>query len=232
MTTVRSTIGRSAAAAVFALLAVAAGAPAQDSSLFGRGGGAATAGQPRPMTLHEGSWTSRPLPEVPTVKINSLVTVLVDEKSMVISEGELDRKKKAHGEMILKDWVLLKGLAAVIPDPASLGDPKIRGEIDNKIRADGSVETRETMEFKIACRVVDIRPNGNLILEAHREIQANEEIWNVSLTGEIRPEDVLPNNTVLSENIADMRIHKREQGEVRNSYRSGWLLKFLDKFQP
>ena len=42
----------------------------------------------------------------------------------------------------------------------------------------------------------------------------------------------MPNNTVLSENVADMRIVKRETGHVRDGYRRGWALEWLDKWQP
>ena len=57
-------------------------------------------------------------------------------------------------------------------------------------------------------------------------------MWDYSLSGEIRSEDVKPNNMVLSENVASMRINKREQGHVRDSYRRGWMLEWLDKWQP
>ena len=131
----------------------------------------------------------------------------------------------------LPDWILLKGFAA-IPDPQSLGDPKIRGEVDNKMRSEAGLETRDSMKFRIACRVVDIRPNGNLVLEGRRTIHNNLEVWEQSLTGEIRPQDVLPNNTVLSENVAELRVDKREAGHVRDGYRRGWMLRWLDKWQP
>ncbi len=223
---------RTAAAAVAVLLAIVCGVSGQDSSLLGGGATGAGGGQPRLVTLREGSWTFTPPPEIKTVDLNSIVSVLVDEKSIMISEGELDRKKKAHGELILSDWILLKGLSKVFPDPQSAGDPKIRAEMENKIRAEGSIEARESLKLKIACHVVDKRPNGNLILEGHRRIRVNREVWDISLTGEIRPEDVLANNSVLSESVADLSIHKREQGDVHNSYRNGWLLQFLDKYQP
>jgi flagellar L-ring protein precursor FlgH len=88
------------------------------------------------------------------------------------------------------------------------------------------------MKFRISCRVVDIRPNGNLVIEGRRTVHNNSEVWEQSLTGEVRPKDVLPNNTVLSENVAELRIDKREAGHVRDGYRRGWLLKWLDKWQP
>ena len=117
-------------------------------------------------------------------------------------------------------------------DPQSRGDPHIRGEVDNKYRSESELETRDSMKFRIACRVVDVRPNGNLVLEGRRSIRNNNEMWDYFLLGEIRPGDVLPNNTVLSENVAELSIHKREAGHVRDGYRRGWLLRALDKYQP
>ena len=223
---------RAAVAAVVVLLAIVCGASGQDSSLLGGDASGTGDGQPRLMTLREGSWPFMPPPEIKTVELHSIVSVLVDEKTMVLSEGEIDRKKKAHGELVLADWILLKGLSKVFPDPQSAGDPKIRAEMDSKNKAEGSMESRESMKLKIACHVVDKRPNGNLVLEGHRQIKVNQEVWDLSLTGEIRPEDVLANNSVLSESVANLSIHKREQGDIRNSYRNGWLLQFLDKYQP
>jgi flagellar L-ring protein precursor FlgH len=222
-------IGAAAPALIALLLTVAAEAAGPSSSLFGN------PNKRRPLTLAEHSWTSGAyqIPqEVKQVKLHDLITVIVDEKSVVISEGEMDRKKKAHGDLILKDWVLLKGLAAMFPDPQSLGDPHVRGEVDNKMRAEAGLETRDSMKFYIACQVVDIRPNGNLVVEGHDRIRNNNEVWDYSLLGEIRPEDVLPDNTVLSKQVFNKKIDKRESGHVRDGYRRGWLLRWLDKWQP
>jgi len=81
-------------------------------------------------------------------------------------------------------------------------------------------------------RLVDKRPNALLVVEGRRTITNNHEVWEQSLTGVVRPEDVLPNNSVLSENVAELRITKREAGHVRDGYRRGWMLQWLDKYQP
>lgn len=177
------------------------------------------------------SWIHETPKELKEIRKWDIITIIVSQQSTVISEGEMDRKKKAHGDLILTDWILLKGLHAY-PDPQSLGDPHIKGQLDNKMRSEATLETRDSMKFKIACHVVDIRPNGNLILEGRHSIQNNRDAWDCALTGEVRPEDVAPDNTVLSENVADLRINKQERGHVRDGYRRGWLLRWLDKWQP
>lgn len=198
---------------------------AQSSSLFGN------PAQRRPLTLQEQSWTYQPMEKKREIRLNDQITVIVDEKAQVISEGEIDRRKKADGKIALTDWLKFNGFGLSVAPQAS-GDPTMAGKVDNKYRANGELETREAMKLRIACRVVDIRPNGTLVLEGHRVIKVNEESWEVSMGGTIRADDVLPNNTVLSENIADLRVVKRESGHVRDGYRRGWLLEWLDTYQP
>jgi len=185
----------------------------------------------RPLMLAEASWTYRPPAQPRTIKLHDIVVVLVDEKTQVISEGEVDRRKTANASWSLKDWILFRGLA-LVPDPQSSGDPKISGQMEQRFRAEGDFESRGAMKFRIACEVVDIRPNATLVIEGRRWLRNNDELWEISLLGVIRPEDILPNNTVLSENVSNLRVYKREVGQVRDSFRRGWFTRWIDAYQP
>ena len=188
-------------------------------------------GRPAPLTKTNHNWLIEAPTEQKELRKWDIVTVIVKYSTSMTSEGEMDRKKKAKGNLVLSDWVLLNGLH-LFPDPQSKGDPKVSGSVDNKMRSEAGIETIDKLQFTMACHVVDIRPNGNLILEGRRSIHANEEHWDLALTGEIRPDDVLPDNTVLSEDMADLNVEKQERGHVRDGYRRGWLLRLLDKYQP
>ena len=96
----------------------------------------------------------------------------------------------------------------------------------------GANRSSVPLAFNIACYVADIRPNGNLVLEAHRVIRINEESWEVSLSGVYRREDIGPDNVVLSRNIVELKIDKRERGIVRDGYKRGWFLRWFDEFHP
>jgi len=183
------------------------------------------------LTLDRASWTYQKVNEPHPIGLYDQVTVLVDSKATNVNYGMMDRKKDAYGSLSLSNWILLKGLS-VVPDPQTAGEPKVRGDVNNKMRSQADLETHETMQFKIACKVVDIRPNGILVIEGINHLQNNDEISDYSLTGEIRAEDIKPDNTVMSANIANLRIHKLDQGHTYDGYRRGWLLKLMDKYQP
>ncbi len=183
-------------------------------------------------TLRDTSWGySPPLPPR-KVEINDIIMIDVLISSEVTSDGALERRKTASLNAILSDWVFLEGLKALKPSPQSDGDPTVNGSLTEVYRAESDLQTTERISFQIAAYVSDIRPNGNLVLEAHQTVRINDEVWEYSLNGVCRSEDINPDNSLLSRNIAELNIHKRERGEVRDGYRRGWFLRWYDTLRP
>ena len=188
-------------------------------------------GEHRPLMIEDASWIYQDLPIVKEVKLYDILTVEVSEKSRVISEHEFERDKLSVLDARIQDWIILKNLN-LKPSPQSDGEPRIRARFQSQGEGEASLETRDGIDFTIACKVVDIRPNGNLVIEGHQQVRNNEEYWERSLTGVIRAEDINEARVVKSEDVADMRIHKRERGEVRDGYKRGWLTRFLQQVNP
>ena len=200
-------------------------AAAQSSSMFG------TPGERRPLTLADNSWYFIDVEPPPQIELYDLVTVVVAHASQAASEGSVFRNQRSKIDAALQDWVSLENFS-LKPAVQADGDPKIKAQLNSQLQTDMELESLETMKFSIAARVVDIRPNGNLVLEAHQTFNQNSEVWEASLSGECRAEDVLPNNSVLHKNIYDLRIVKREKGHVRDAYRRGWVIRLLDAVKP
>lgn len=166
------------------------------------------------------------------LKVNDIVTVVVKEQSAYLSEGSVDRRKNGLYEAVLKDWVKLASGLTLKPAEQVDGDPKASGTIQQTYRTDSELELRNRIEFRIAATVVDIRPNGNLVLEAHSTFQQDNEVFDASISGIIRPEDISPDNTVLSEDVSELKAYKRAKGHVRDGYRRGWMTKVIDTVNP
>jgi len=231
MTTTRSStngLSRNAIAGTVCLLLVAVGsfADAQESSLYR----SRKVAENQVLSLQDVSMTwQEPIPPN-EVKLHDVITVLVDEKSLYNARAILDSEKRGSLNAILQDNPILKNFS-LKPSPQSDGDPALRASFDSISEADANHRTSERIAFRIAVKVVEIRPNGNLVLEGHRQIRNNEESWEQSLTGVIRPEKVEPGNIAKAEDIAELMVFKRERGEVRDGYRRGWLRRFIDRVQ-
>jgi len=158
--------------------------------------------------------------------------VRVDILSRMQSDGELRRRKNGLYDARLNDWLIFDGLRWVKPSPQSDGDPRVRGELRSSYRSLGELETSESLALNIAAEVVDIRPNGNLVLEGRAATRVNDEVWNVTMSGMCRPESIGPNNVVLSRDIINLDVRKLETGSVAAGYQRGWFQKLFDIVQP
>lgn len=215
---------------VLAML-VASGARGQDGNLLLQ-----PAGPPQPgeLTLENSSFTyvrPKPMPLPQELEKHSIITVLVDHRTRFQSEGDIENRLTANLRGILSDWPILKG-GDLKPSPQSDGDPAVNGSLRSQYRAEADMQARDSITFRIAARIVDIRPNGNLVIEGHQTIENNEEVWQLSLTGVVPREAVQPDRTVRSESIVDLSIVKRERGHVRDGYKRGWLQRAYDKYKP
>lgn len=178
------------------------------------------------------SWYEHPLPPPKEVRVKDIITIRVDVAQRLISDGQVNRRKQGRWDAVLDDWIFLNGLRSVKPAPQTEGDQRVQYNVNQQNRATGNMQTTESLKFEVATTVQAILPNGNLVLEAHRKIQINEDLWQVSLSGICRREDIQPGNVILSKDVADLSIDKKELGIIRDGYRRGFVTKFLDTFSP
>jgi flagellar L-ring protein precursor FlgH len=96
----------------------------------------------------------------------------------------------------------------------------------------GTTNRNENMTARISARIIQVLPNGNLVLRGSQEILVNNERQYITVQGVVRPHDITAENTVLSTYIADARIDYTGQGDLSRKQREGWLSRFFDTVWP
>ncbi|HZN35978.1 MAG TPA: flagellar basal body L-ring protein FlgH [Pirellulaceae bacterium] len=177
-------------------------------------------------------WYEVPLPPPKEVRIHDIISIRVDMGSRVSTSAQLQNRRTAQYDARLNDWIFLEGLRAVKPAPQSDGDQRVQGNLTNLNRVTGQLDTTENLKFEIAATVAAVLPNGNIVLEAHESVRVNDEQWMQSLSGVCRREDIGPGNVVLSKDIANLKVDKRDFGQIRDTYKRGWLTRLWDQFTP
>lgn len=185
---------------------------------------------PRSNALAEVSWMHRSTLPPRQLRLNDIITIRVDELAQARAEGAAENRKNSLYDAVLKDWISLSG-GFLKPSPQSDGDPRVNGQLNSLYRSDAAIESRESLTFNIAARVVDIRPNGHLVVEAHKTIWVNDNAFETSLTGICRADDIGPDNVLLSRDLLNPQIRKTERGSLRDGYRRGWFQRWFEEFQ-
>ncbi|MHC4063066.1 MAG: flagellar basal body L-ring protein FlgH, partial [Planctomycetota bacterium] len=164
-------------------------------------------------------------------KVHDLITIIVRQQKRYESEAELESRKKFEIESTLDAFI--KHLDGGIGAAAfRRGKPNIDYEFKSRLRNEGDNSREDTFITRISGKIVDVKPNGNLVIQASSRIDHEEESAVVTLTGECRSTDVTPDNTVLSTQVAELRITVENTGAVRDAASRGWITKLLDWLKP
>lgn len=118
------------------------------------------------------------------------------------------------------------------PISASILKPEASGALKNDFEGSGTTQRKDTLVATLTAKVVDVLPQGLLRVEGYREVIINHERQYLLLRGVVRPEDVGPDNSILSTAIADAQIAYSGAGVVSDKQRPGWLGRILDHLWP
>ncbi len=102
------------------------------------------------------------------------------------------------------------------------------GELNSSTSGQGQYARNTNIVATITARVVEVLPNGNLIIQGVRTVRQNENLEYLTISGIVRPEDIDPDNTVLSTQVADAHLEYSGRGPNTIATRGpGWLARIL-----
>ena len=93
----------------------------------------------------------------------------------------------------------------------------------DSFKADGSAASKNTTRGNVTVTVVDVQPNGNLVLEGTQSIWNNKNEHKITFKGICRPEDVTASNTISSTKIASATVRFDGKGPLNAKQRQGIL---------
>ena len=181
----------------------------------------------------EVSFYAVPEPEPRTIRKHDLLTVIIREESAFTAKGKTDTKRESSLEASLDEFIKLR-LKNWEVEGAGIGPtpPSIKANGNREMKSEGTANRTDSLTARITGEVVDVKPNGTLVIQARKTIKADDEEQQFVLTGTCRVEDVVADNTVLSTQMYDLRVEKNTKGTVRGATKRSWLGEILDAISP
>lgn len=183
--------------------------------------------------LADVSFMAVPDPIPRTLRKHDQVTIIVREESEFRSKGITRTKKEDAFEAQLEEFIRLKIRNAEIEGGAlGTSPPSIKLGGSRDFKGEGQVNRSDRFTTRVQAEVLDVKPNGTLVLQARSRIKTDDEERFFILTGVCRVEDVNADNTILSSQLYDKHLEQKNKGNVRNATRRGWLGNLLDVVSP
>ena len=167
---------------------------------------------------------------------NDIVTVIVREDSDSQTTGQGNAKKSQDFDLALQQFLQMTLSQSGVPtvgtvnNPAKL--PEIKFAYSNDSKSDANQSRADSFSARISATVVDVKPNGTMVVEAVKQITVDKEVQTFKLTGVCRAEDIGVDNTLLSTQLANLTISKQTTGMVHDGTKRGWLNQLIDRISP
>lgn len=167
-------------------------------------------------------------PKPKQYQIHDLITIVIDENTSQASDQLLDTQKDytLNGQLTqfpslrkLFSGQLETGASNPVVQTGATGTDKFKGQ--------GKYSRTDTFAAKVTAQIIDVKPNGILVIEARKTIKTNKEEQVLVLSGECRREDITNTNTVLSSQLAELTLESQNEGHVKDASDRGWVSRVL-----
>jgi len=162
--------------------------------------------------------------------VGDIITIVVQENNTSSKENSTQTSKSSSVNASIDTFLYSPGASGFLTHNGQM--PAMRFGGSQNFDGGGKINNSEKITARIAVRVVDVLPNGNMIVEGRRETLVSGEKQEAVLRGIVRTEDVTANNTVFSYNLADSSIKFIGKGTITDNQRKGWLHKIWEKVTP
>jgi flagellar L-ring protein precursor FlgH len=157
--------------------------------------------------------------------LNDTITILAAVQTTAAQSGTVDSERS------LSSSSSITGLLGRTP---SAVNPLLSGQSSSVLKGQGSTASNTTFTTSLTGQVIAVLPNGNLVVEAERQIFMNNQHENIIVRGMVRPGDIGPANTVASASLSNLEIEMKGKGIIADGVRPPnpltrailWLLNF------
>jgi flagellar L-ring protein precursor FlgH len=156
--------------------------------------------------------------------VGDVLTIVISESQIVKNKEDTEFSKSTSLDAALTNFDVFPNAFEPLPGVAGSSNREFTGEA--KYDKEGRFETR------LSVLVIDVQPNGNLVVEGRRRIVIDRETKCIRVTGIVRPYDVTVVNTVQSWQVANASVAYEGNGALTRTTNRGFLGELLDFIWP
>lgn len=155
--------------------------------------------------------------------VGDIITIIITESSN--TENETERTLE-------KDTNRTSNFDGKVGDFADLGEFGMSADSSTSMEGKTELEDERLFEDRMTAVVVDVMPNGNLVISGTRSRDISGDTQRIKVTGIVRPSDINYDNTIQSQQIADFKIINENYGMSEPYTSPGWLSGILNLLWP
>ncbi|ADV01592.1 flagellar basal body L-ring protein FlgH [Alicycliphilus denitrificans] len=113
-----------------------------------------------------------------------------------------------------------------------LGKLDLGAKSANQFSGKGGTESSNTFTGTITATVIEVLPNGHLVVAGEKQIGVNENVDVLRFSGTVDPRSLQPGSVVASTQVANARLQSRGRGAQSEAQAMGWLSRAFNSVAP
>jgi len=185
--------------------------------------------QDGPPALNQVSLFAVEAPEPRQFQENDLVTIIISERASLnrTQKNESDKSYKVSGSVVsFPDLMKLLELRLQNGDRQNLANLDVR--YDNEYEGEGKYRREDRVTARVTARVIEVKPNGTLVLESKTVVRSDNEEQVITISGICRPDDISLTNTVQSSQLFGLDLNIQNSGDIKKTANKGVIPRVLD----
>jgi flagellar L-ring protein precursor FlgH len=166
---------------------------------------------------------TRMVSDVRAMRPHDLISVVVSESLAASTDGTVKNSRASNASSGIS------GLIGTLHSGNALQN-LINQTSSSGLNAQGTSATNSSLSTTFGGQVIEVLPNGMLVVEAARQVEFSQQTQTIILRGLVRPEDISQQNQVLSTAISSLELEVRGKGIINDyTYRQNAIVRFLQK---
>lgn len=159
-------------------------------------------------------------------RIGDIITIVLRERTVSSKSSNIELTK--DNEVSIPEAA--GGAGTILGSSLSASNLSLLTNLtgEREFTGEADADQSNNLQGNITVTVVDVYPNGNLLVRGEKWMTLNRGDEYIRISGLVRPDDVGPDNTVMSTKLANARISYAAKGELAESQEMGWLSRFFN----
>jgi len=157
-----------------------------------------------------GALLADPYSDIKAHLVGDSIAIQIVESTTIAQSGNVATQR---------DFSHTSGITGVGGQTPAFLNPLLAANSSTKLTGAGATASQTSLNTVLTAQVVAVLPNGSLVVEASRQVMANQQHENVVLRGVVRPADISSSNTVFSYQLFKLQLEVKGKGVISDSVR-------------
>lgn len=164
--------------------------------------------------------------------LGDILTVMIEIEDTAEISNTTSRSRSGSDDVSVTAAYGLGTIADTVLPGGNTLNPAVQAEGSQSTAGNGQISREEEITLRLAATVVDVLPNGHLVIRGSQEVRVNFELRDLQIAGIVRPEDISRRNVITYDKIADARIAYGGRGQLMDLQQPRYGQQVIDLLSP